>query len=239
MANILNAQLVPNVLTAAPNDYYASVINNGSINPEGLIGLIIKDGIELNPATLLDVITRYNAKAAEQAAQGVNVNTGLVYLRPVVKGAFYDRTWNAATNPVQIATTQGSAIRKAAADTTVRILGVKSDLLEILSVTDLATQLTDGTLTRGRNAELRGSHIKIAGDSDTTGVSFRNINTGEEIKLTAADIVLNEPSRLLLLIPDTLADGDYELSVTTQFSPGGKLLKEPRRASLPIPVSIA
>jgi hypothetical protein len=33
MANILNAQLVPNVLTAAPNDYFASVINNGSINP--------------------------------------------------------------------------------------------------------------------------------------------------------------------------------------------------------------
>ena len=239
MANILNAQLVPNVLTAAPNDYYASILNNGSINPEGLIGLIIKDGIELNAATLLDVITRYNAKAAEQAAQGVNVNTGLVYLRPVVKGAFYDKTWNALTNPLQIATTQGSAIRKAVADTTVRIVGVKNDLIEIMSVTDLATQLTDGTLTRGRNAELRGSYIKVAGDSDMVGVIFRNIATGETVKLSTADIVLNEPSRLLLLIPDSLAAGEYELTVTTQFTPGGKLLKEPRTATLPIPVIIA
>ncbi|GHT22647.1 hypothetical protein FACS189430_04740 [Bacteroidia bacterium] len=51
--------------------------------------------------------------------------------------------------------------------------------------------------------------------------------------------MLNEPSRLLLLIPDTLADGDYELSVATQFSGGGKLLKKARRATLPLPVSIA
>ena len=44
--------------------------------------------------------------------------------------------------------------------------------------------------------------------------------------------VVNDPSRLTFIIPAGLADGTYELKVTTQFSgSGSKLLKTPHSAA--------
>ena len=39
---------------------------------------------------------------------------------------------------------------------------------------------------------------------------------------------VNKPSQLIFLIPSGLADGAYELKVTTQFSGTNTLLKTPR-----------
>ena len=45
-------------------------------------------------------------------------------------------------------------------------------------------------------------------------------------------IVLNEPSRLIILLPASLEDGEYMLTVTTQYrGGGGALLKTPRSTS--------
>jgi hypothetical protein len=236
---MLNAYLVANLLTPAPNDYWISALRNGSVGLKELAQFVIDDGCEINIATLIDAVTRLNAKTAELVASGVNVDNGLVYLRANVKGAAYDQTWNAETNPVQIVTTPGTLLRKVAAATTVRILGVKSDSMAIVSVTDLYTQFTDGSLTRGRNAEIRGTNIKIAGEHPDVGLSLRHIPTGAVTRMDTADIVLNEPSRLLLLLPAHLADGEYELTVTTQYNVSSKLLKTPHSATLPYPVIIA
>ncbi|WHE33432.1 DUF4469 domain-containing protein [Bergeyella cardium] len=52
--------------------------------------------------------------------------------------------------------------------------------------------------------------------------------------------VLNEPSRLLVLIPASLPAGNYELSITTQFSNTSKVfLKSPRTEVFNVPVIIA
>ena len=52
-------------------------------------------------------------------------------------------------------------------------------------------------------------------------------------------MVLNEPSRLLILVPAGLAAGEYELVVTTQFSSGNVTLKQPRTVVFDQPVIIA
>ncbi len=96
-----------------------------------------------------------------------------------------------------------------------------------------------GTLTKGRNAELKGSYLKIVGESADCGVSFTNAATKAVTKLATGDIVLNEPSRLLIMVPATLEAGEYELSVTTQFSGGNTTLKQPRVVVFDTPVVIA
>ena len=58
-------------------------------------------------------------------------------------------------------------------------------------------------------------------------------------KLAPGDIVINEPSRLLILVPATLAAGEYILSITTQFSGGANFLKQPRNVSFDTPIIIA
>ena len=235
----LNAWLRPNPLTEDKSDYVAVPQTQGSLNNADIVKELQKEGMEIRPETAVDIITRYNRKVAEKVLQGNNVNTGLVYMRPVIRGVFYDRTWNPQKHSVYVAMNQGNDLRKAVAETTVTILGEQSEPIAIFGITDNTTGKTDGTLTRGRNAELKGAYLKIAGENTSNGIVFRNIDTKAETKLDAADIVLNKPSRLLILVPASLAEGEYELAVTTQYSGGGTTLKQPRSVQLDIPVIIA
>ena len=50
-------------------------------------------------------------------------------------------------------------------------------------------------------------------------------------RLTADMLAVNNPSQLVILLPATLADGEYTLTVTTQYSGSGRLLKTPRSVS--------
>lgn len=239
MKKTLRAWIRKNQLTEDPNDYMASAVVNGSIGINDIVDELQNEGMELKRETVIDIVSRFNRKAADLVLSGYNVNTGLVYMRPVIKGVFYDKTWNPELNSVYVAINQGLDLRNAVAETVVEILGEQADPLEILSLTDTTTGKTDGTLTKGRNAELKGSYLKITGENPDCGIVFRHIATQTVTKLAPGDIVLNEPSRLLVLVPATLEAGEYELSVTTQFTGGNTLLKAPRTVALNMPVIIA
>ena len=239
MSKVLKAWLRKNNLTDDPNDFTAVISTNSSVGVKEIVDELANEGMEIKRETVIDIITRFNRKSAEMVVSGHNVNTGLVYMRPIVTGVFYDKTWNAEKNPVYVAINQGTDLRAAIAETTVEILAIQADPLEIHSLTDTTTGKTDGTLTKGRNAELKGSYLKIVGENPECGISFRNTATQDITKLAVGDIVLNEPSRLLILVPAALVAGEYELSVTTQFTGGGAVLKQPRTFIFGIPVVIA
>lgn len=234
----LNAWLRLNHLTEEKGDYVATPQAAGSLNITDLVADLQREGMEIKAETAVDIITRFNRKAAERVLSGYNVNTGLVYMRPVIKGVFRDKTWNPATHSVYVAMNQGMDLRRAVAGTTVEILGEQAEPMAIYTVTDSTTGATDGTLTKGRNAELKGTYLKIAGSDPANGVVFRNIDTKEETRLAPGDIALNEPSRLLILVPAALAAGEYELVVTTQYTGANKVLKEPRKVVLGMPVIV-
>ncbi len=235
----LNAWLRPNLLTDDKNDYVAVPVSNGSLTIPDIVKDLLAEGMEIKAETAVDIITRFNRKAAEKVLSGFNVNTGLVYMRPVIKGVFYDKTWNADKHSVYVTINQGLDLRRAVAETTVDILGTQADPITIFSVTDSTTGKTDGTLTRGRNAELKGAYLKITGANPACGITFRNVTSKEVTKLATQDMVLNEPSRLLILVPASLAAGEYELSVTTQYSGGNTLLKTPRTIMVDMPIIIS
>ena len=235
----LNAWLRPNPLTEDKSDYMAVPHAHGSLTTEDIVNELVKEGMEIKPETAVDIISRFNRKSAEKVVEGYNVNTGLVYMRPVIKGVFYNTAWDAKKNSVYVAMNQGNDLRKAIANTTVTILGTQSEPIAIYGITDNSTGKTDGSLTPGRNAEVKGAYLKIAGDNEANGVVFRNIETKAETKLQPGDIVLNEPKRLLILVPSSLTAGEYDLEISTQYSGGGNTLKEPRTVLLDIPVVIA
>lgn len=234
----LNAWLRPNPLTEDKSDYVAVPQAHGSITVNDIVNELLKEGMEIKSETAVDIITRFNRKSAEKVVEGYNVNTGLVYMRPVIKGVFYNRTWDPKKHSVYVSMNQGSDLRRAIANTKVTILGEQSEPIAIYGITDTTTGKTDGTLTPGRNAEIKGTYLKIAGDNEANGIVFRNIETKKETKLQSGDIVLNEPSRLLIFVPSTLTAGEYELEVTTQYS-AGTALKQPRTAILDLPIIIA
>jgi hypothetical protein len=229
MKNILKAWLRKNELTPDPNDMIAVVSPMGKINKSGLIDAVMDEGIELKRETVEDVVARYNRMAARYAARGWNVDTGLVYLRAIVTGIFFGRKFDPAKNGIYVCATQGIAIRKELSDTEVEILGEMPDMIHIYQVTNLQTKTADGTLTRGRNVEVEGAYLRIAGDDPTVGVYLENID-GESFKMDSSLIVVNNPSKLLLLIPSEWPAGTYRLKVVTQFTGSGKLLNAPRQA---------
>lgn len=239
MKKILKAWLRKNLLTEEPNDYMAQVSGSGSVGIKDILDEMEKEGMEVKRETALDIITRFNRKATDLVLSGYNVNTGLVYMRSIIKGAFFSKTWNPLVNSVYVSITQGNDLRQAVSETTVEILGEQADPLEILSITDQTTGKTDGTLTKGRNAEMKGSFLKIAGNNPLCGISFRNLDTEIVTKLEVGDIVLNEPSRLLIFVPAVLVAGEYELTVSTQFSGGGKPLNQPRLVAFGLPIIIS
>jgi hypothetical protein len=238
MAKKLNAWLRKNHLTADANDFVAVPVTIGSAGIDEIADELVREGLELKRETVIDVITRFNRKTAEMAVGGYNVSNGLVHIRPSIKGAFYGKAWNPEVNSLVASISPGAALRTAIAETEVEILGEQPDMIEILSLTDTGTGKTDGTLTKGRNAEIKGSYLKIAGDDPSCGITFTNTATTKVTKLSAADIVLNEPSRLLILLPAALGPGKYELMVTTQFTSSGKLLKQPRSIVFGVPVTV-
>ncbi|UZX27110.1 DNA-binding domain-containing protein [Riemerella anatipestifer] len=237
--NTLKAWLRPNLLTKDdPNDFVAVPLLGGSLGITEIIEALKKEGMEIQTETAVDIITRFNRKASELVLNGYSVNTGLVYMRPAIKGVFYDKTWDKEKHSVYVNVNQGTDLRKVANDTKVEILGEQSSPMSVFSITDKATGKADGTLTKGKNAEIKGTYIKIDGNDPKNGIVFKNLDNQNEVKLSAEHIVLNEPSRLLILVPTDLEAGNYELSITTQSSKGTTLLKEPRTETLSTPITI-
>ena len=232
MIRKINAWLVRNHLTEDPSDFVAVVNSNGHIDIDGIVGELLAEGMELKRETAIDIVTRFNRKCVDMALIGYSVNTGLVNMHTTIRGTFHDKKWDPEWNRLRVSITQGADLRHATAETTVEILGEHGELIALFGITDLSNGRTDGTLTRGFNAELRGTMIRIAGDDPTVGLWLRSLETGDDFRLPDVHIALNEPSRLLLLIPASLQEGEYELRVTTQFNHSHKPLRTPRTATL-------
>jgi hypothetical protein len=230
MRNILKVWLRKNELTPDPNDMAAVVSSAGKINKSGLIDAIMEEGIELKRETVEDVVTRYNRVSASFAARGWNVDTGLIYLRATVTGTFFGKKFDPAKNGLYVSATQGMEIRKELADTEVEVLGEMPDVMQIYQVTNLQTKAADGTLTRGRNAEVDGAYIRITGDDPAVGIYLESTDGSRlSYKLDADLIVVNNPSKLILLIPAEWQPGVYQLKIVTQFTGSSKQLVAPRQ----------
>ena len=122
-------------------------------------------------------------------------------------------------------------MREGIAETAISILGEKANVMYILETEDRKTKLKDGSATAGKNFFVRGAMLKVMGDDPSVGVTLTD-DKGEVTKIDDDDIAINKPSELTLLLPASLADGEYTLTVTTQYSKGNVSLKSPE-APLP------
>ena len=80
----------------------------------------------------------------------------------------------------------------------------------------------------GRPFTVNGRMLKIAGTDSSVGITI--IDSKEQT--TPVDLnmlAVNNPSQLTFIVPAGLADGEYTLTITTQYA-GSTLLKTPRTA---------
>lgn len=121
---------------------------------------------------------------------------------------------------------QGETLRNELSSVEVEIMGMADNGLSIFRVTDVKTGSVNDLLSPNRNLKITGRKIRVAGDNEGVGVYFVNQVSGERIRVDPADLVINNPSELVIVIPG-LEAGRYKLQVTTRYSKH-VLLKEPR-----------
>lgn len=229
----IKAYLYENLLTKDnPNDYIARTVSERSLNVKQICETAVnRGGADVSAAAMEHATTLFLKEMAYQLCDGFSVNTGYFTAGTQIRGVFDSpsETFSSDKHNILFQFNQGEKLRAEIPNIEVSILGIADSACSILQVTDVKSGSVNDLITPGRNLKISGNKIKVAGDNPNNGVFFVNTTTQERVVVESNDMVTNNPSELIIVIPD-LASGTYTLEVLTQFS-GTQMLKEPRMAS--------
>jgi hypothetical protein len=259
---MLEYYLEPNLLTDAPDDCSSGKplelrsfhLRENSIDKlwsfgfaktprqTGTAGLPIIErimgiGAGLTRSDVMSVFEAEKQVCAAIIAEGGAINTELWVAHPSIQGVF-----TASAEPdahtVRINLHAGKVLRDAIAGMRTRKVPPVQTGTIIESVTDVKTSSVNGNLTPNRDLRITGVKLKIAGEDPGNGLFFVNAVTGERTQVDPTDIVENNPSNILAVIP-ALAAGTYHVQVVTQFNGSGRPLNAPRITTFDKPLTVA
>lgn len=192
-----------------------------------------RKGTAYNRETVIGVITLYDKKIIESVCQGSTVNTGSTLYAPALPGSFIgtDGVVDPAKQKPYVNINPSSAFRKEL-ETVVPVFSgnvLDSGGARIGLVTDSATGRTDGFMTPGNTIDITGKKIRSlnADGSGIGSIKFVNAET-DAVAATIASTSINEPKRIILVVPASLPEGTYRLEMETYYSNTSTLLKSPR-----------
>lgn len=227
----INGQLADNTVTADnTEDVILVPVNIGSADEDRIVAemLIIDSSL---PEEALRHVMKIEREAVERLIlSGYNVNTGLYYARAAFRGVIEGSQWNPQKNSIVVNFSVGASLREAIKNTAVNILGAKGSAMYIGGSLDVSTRAQDATATPGRAFTLTGDLLKVAGTDPSVGIVFIAAD-GTQTRVTEDLYVTNGPKQLTFIVPPGLANGTYELRVTTQYSSAKRELKSPRSVS--------
>jgi hypothetical protein len=212
------------------HDYIARVSSERSLNVREICeSAVARGGADVSAATMEHNVNLWLAEMGYQVCDGYIVNTPYFIVAPHIRGGFDspNEKFNRTKHRLLFEFQQGVALRREAKLVEVEILGVADVNLNVLQVTDVKSGSVDEFLTPGYNLRIAGYKLKVVGDKPEVGISFIDDNGYGVIRVPASDIVVNNPSELIIVIP-ALPRGNYKLEVTTQYTGSSYLLKEPR-----------
>lgn len=227
----LNGQLADNTVTKDDkNDKILSLVGAGSADKQRVISEIMDMNPGLERETIEAVVNLEQRAVQRLVLTGYHVNMGLYQAVAQFTGVVENKAWNPQKNTVYVSFTQGAGIREAIRQTGVNIIGEKGSTMYVAGTQDVATRATNATATAGRNFTVTGSMLKVVGTDPAVGITLTSTATKEVTKISEDMFAVNDPSKLTFIIPAGLADGEYTLRVTTQYSGSGTrtLLKNPR-----------
>ena len=229
----IKAQLHDNVLTEDPNDFVARVVAEKSLSIDDIcLSAANRGGADISAAAMGHAVQLWLKEMAYRLCDGFSINAGWFNVQANIRGVFNspNEGFNPEKHTVSFEFHQGSLLRKELGSVEVEIQGVAEQSFYIAQVTDIKTGLVNDLLTPNRNLRIQGSKLKVAGESEANGIFFVNQANQQRVKVDATDIVNNNPSELIIVIP-ALEAGSYKLELVTQFSTSPRqLLKEPRTA---------
>ncbi|MDR1120260.1 MAG: DUF4469 domain-containing protein, partial [Dysgonamonadaceae bacterium] len=214
-----------------PDDYVIRPVSARTLNVKEICeSASTRGGADIPAPAMEHAANLFLTEMGYLLCDGFSVNTGWFTAGPQIKGVANSpkEQFNRKKHTLLFEFHQGALLRKELENVTVDILGVADTDAVITQAVDVKSGSVNNLLTPSRNLRIAGQKIKIAGDHAANGIYFVSQATGERTRVDDSDIVTNNPSELLVVIPD-LAPGAYLLEATTQYAVGS-LLKEPRTA---------
>lgn len=236
----IRAWLHENLLTRdRPGDYVARVESERSLSVRDICtSAVTRGGADIAAPAMEHAVDLFLGEMAFLLCDGFSVNTGWFTAAVHIRGVFGspNESFDPARHTLLFEMHQGALLRRELEKVTVEILGVADTGAVILQVVDVKTGSISDLLTPGRNLKITGHKIRITGDSPAAGVYFVDTATSGRTQVDASDIVVNNPSEVMVVIPD-LAAGTWQLEITTQYAVGSTL-KEPRTAIFDKPLTV-
>ncbi|MCD8267993.1 MAG: DUF4469 domain-containing protein [Parabacteroides sp.] len=230
MQNKLKGWLADNSVTSDPKDRILVLDPAGNVELEDIYKEMLSEDTGLRRETIIHVVILFLRIVARFLMNGYNVNTGLFHAVPRFTGIIEKGIWNPLKNAIYVSFIQDKILREEIAQTEVVIQGEKADVMYISSVEDRSNGLTDGSMTPGRNFAVYGAYLRIIGDDPAVGISLRNISSDAVVKVGTDMFGTNDPSKLMFVVPASLADGTYELTITTQYMKSNTALRKTPRS---------
>lgn len=210
-------------------------VHKGRLSMRDVIDRMTERG-SLGKETIEILVNNFHETAMELAADGYNVDAGLVYLRAMITGTNSAHEIDHDMNKVVISAIPGKKLQKAGEQTKIELGRHKNVYKGIMGV-GLPNQ-QGAEITERSMVKIFGNHLKIAGEHPGCGVFFIHAETKKVIQVPMNYIVDNFPQSLLLILPDELVAGTYQLRITTCYGGNATLLKKPKIYEYAQPVVI-
>ena len=223
MANLMHkikAYLYENYLTTDPNDYIARVSSEKTIGIDEICqSAVARGGADISAKAMKHAAGLFLDEMSYQIFDGYAVNVGYFTAVAAIQGVFNSpmEKFNKEKHNLLIQYTQGEITRRGLSDVEIDIRGIATNGSYIAQVADIRSGTINELLTPGRNLRISGNKIKVAGDDYVLGVYFVNTADESRTRVDEMDIVTNNPSEVLVVIPD-LPAGNYRLEIITKYS---------------------
>lgn len=235
---ILNADLYDNVLTPEPGDYTAKPVITGTYHNTDIAADIVAERTEYRQETIENILALADKKKVQAIANGKSLVDGVGQWLLNLSGSFEGESprFDPEKHRVGVTFTPGKALLEAMKEITFN-LNMATTGPVINQVTDVRTQSVNGQITPGKNIVISGTIILVKGSDPSVGIYFtKDEADAQPVKVEYFSRSTN--TEQIVEVPDSLADGQYYLSITTQAGANYQLLKTPRTYRFPILLTV-
>lgn len=228
---ILTADLYDNAVTEKKGDYTAKAAITGTVRNEDIADRIVAKRTEYRKETIVNILGLADQEKVNALSENKSVVDGVgQYLLNII-GTFDGEKapFDPVKHKLSVSYTPGKLLRDILKLIEVQTRPAVTGPI-INAITDSVSNEKNTQLTSASPAVIDGTNIKVAGDEASVGV-FLTKTGGTAMKCPL--LIHNNPSQLTVMMP-VLEDGEYSLSITTQYGTSNKLVKEPRTYAFPV-----
>lgn len=240
----INAIAHLNMLTKdVDNDYYLNAQVTGTLYPADIVERLRKREIATKNVDGEAFVQTFLDECAQAASEGYNIVTSFFRSSIGIQGSILSEDLghpiSADRLKVSVNLTQGEGAMAAMKNINIYAFEQAAATGPIIQGICDPTENKNNHLNGGEMVLIQGMRLAIKGDGPTIGVLFMSADdSSKTVLVPATKIFPNTPSKLQFNLPATVTDGKWLVSVTTQGSAAGTLMKEPRTFQYPFTVTV-